>query len=233
MEDYMFKKSPLIKMPIQHNQISSMNSDITENITCNDGMQSSDKNIKRTPIELNHISKALRGPSNPKRVPPKRIKLHDRYVNTVCKVYNLRDVDIRYTQDDYQRIENFDQFCQKYGEVIKRGNPIRDNSFDINQHLMPAKWRQFRILGQKNSIEAYAISSDTSHKNETVSAGGSNGHGLGHLNKEWTKQLTKIGDEECEIVEELRKVNERRRILMDRLTELRHLRQGIIHNFMH
>lgn len=220
-----------IPLPIQENQISSMNSDVIENITSNDGIQESVKHLKEKSKQLIPKPKTL-GISNPKRSAAKRIKYRsNRHLRTVCKKYNLRDVDIEYTQEDYQRIQNFNQFCQKYEEVIKSANlvyytPFIDSSI-IKEHLLPAKWKQFTLSRPKNNIDICAQPLDTSHKDETVSPGESDSDRLGPLKEDGSKQLTEIEDEESNIVEEMRNIDERRRILIDRLAELRHHRNEV------
>jgi len=212
-KDHTFNQNNEINLPIQQNEISSMNSDIPEDITSNDGTKASVKDLKGKEKKLKPNRKASRGP---KYISTRQ----DYYLKSICNTYNLQDVDIVYTEKDYKKIRNYAQFCKKYEGVIQSANIKSDVSSTIKQHLMPAKWRQFIVS------RSYTAVHDARNKNsnKTIPAVGTDIHGVELVN-ERSNRLTEIEKEENKIVKEIENMDQKRRILIDRLAELRQLRK--------
>ena len=66
----------------------------------------------------------------------------------VCEQFSLNDVDLDYTDADFQNLTTFKLFQQTYGARFLEKNPKVPRSKVVM--LVASKWREFGSLGNKS-----------------------------------------------------------------------------------
>lgn len=79
-------------------------------------------------------------PKERKKPRPNKAPEHKSSVD-ICKEFNLKNTDIKFTEDDYRSITNYKLFSQHVRPLISKDNPkIAQAKLVV---LLGAKWREF------------------------------------------------------------------------------------------
>ena len=90
-------------------------------------------------------------------------------VKKLCKDLGLQDVPIKYSDADFQQIDTYSSFKQKFQSRIQLGNPRIQMSMLMK--LLTAKWKDFRSLQEerKNVTGFLGIERDQAQTKPSVS----------------------------------------------------------------